>query len=55
VYSDVPSLVGMSFPLESDEEELFTSGGSSATVSNLTASENMGRRSSARSCRSTWL
>lgn len=44
VYSDVPSLVGMSFPLESDEEELFTSGGSSATVSNLTASENMGEK-----------
>ena len=44
VYSDLSSLVGMRFPLESDEQELLKSGGSSATVSDLTSLETTGEK-----------
>ena len=44
VYSDVPTLVGKRFPLEGDDLTVLKTGGSSATVSDLSASENMEER-----------
>lgn len=44
VYSDDHSLVGLSFPLASDELALLRSGGSSAEVSDLTDAENQGEK-----------
>jgi signal transduction histidine kinase len=44
VYSDDPSLVGKRFPLDSEDLAVLKTGGASATVSNLTASENMGEK-----------
>jgi len=44
VYSDVPSLVGKRFPLGAEELAVLKTGGSSAEVSNLTASENLGEK-----------
>jgi signal transduction histidine kinase len=42
VYSDDAELIGQRFPLGADELAVLRSGGSSAEVSNLTRSENMG-------------
>ena len=44
VYSDDPSLVGKRFPLDSEDLAVLKTGGASATVSNLTAQENMGEK-----------
>jgi signal transduction histidine kinase len=44
VYSDDPSLVGKRFPLDSEDLAVLKSGGASATVSDLTAQENMGEK-----------
>jgi len=44
VYSDDPSLIGKQFPLAADELAVLTTGGSSAEVSNLDRSENMGEK-----------
>jgi signal transduction histidine kinase len=44
VYSDDPSLVGRRFPLAGEELAVLQEGGSSAEVSNLTRSENMGEK-----------
>jgi signal transduction histidine kinase len=44
VYSDDPSLVGKRFPLADEELAVLQAGGSSAEVSNLTRSENMGEK-----------
>lgn len=44
VYSDDASLIGMRFPLPSDELALLKTGGASAEVSNLSAAENQDER-----------
>jgi two-component system, NarL family, sensor kinase len=44
VYSDASSLVGKSFPLDSEDLAVLKTGGASATVSDLSASENMGEK-----------
>jgi signal transduction histidine kinase len=44
VYSDDPSLIGKRFPLGGDDLAVLKTGGASATVSDLTASENMGEK-----------
>jgi signal transduction histidine kinase len=44
VYSDDASLVGKRFPLDSEDLSVLRTGGASATVSDLTASENMGEQ-----------
>jgi signal transduction histidine kinase len=44
VYSDDASLIGMRFPLPSDELALLKTGGTSAEVSNLSAAENQDER-----------
>jgi len=44
VYSDDPLLVGKRFPLDSEDLAVLESGGASATVSDLTAQENMGEK-----------
>ena len=44
VYSDDKSLVGLRFPLATDDLAVLKTGGASAEVSNLTASENMGEK-----------
>jgi two-component system NarL family sensor kinase len=43
-YSDDPSLVGKRFPLESDELAVLKTGDASASVSDLTAPENLGEK-----------
>ena len=44
VYSDDRSLVGLRFPLGPDDLAVLKSGGASADVTDLTASENMGEK-----------
>jgi len=44
VYSDDPTLVGKRFPLDSEDLAVLKTGGASATVSDLTAQENMGEK-----------
>ncbi len=44
VYSDEPSLVGKRFPLSASDLAILASGGLSAEVSDLTASENLGEK-----------
>jgi signal transduction histidine kinase len=44
VYSDDPTLVGKRFPLDSEDLAVLKTGGASATVSDLKASENMGEK-----------
>ncbi|MEP7194373.1 MAG: ATP-binding protein [Actinomycetota bacterium] len=44
MYSDDRSLVGKRFPLDSEDLAVLKTGGASATVSNLTASENTGEK-----------
>jgi signal transduction histidine kinase len=44
VYSDDPTLVGKRFTLDSEDLVVLKTGGASATVSDLTASENMGEK-----------
>ena len=44
VYSDDPTLVGKRFTLDSEDLAVLKTGGASATVSDLTASENMGEK-----------
>jgi signal transduction histidine kinase len=44
VYSDDRALVGLRFPLGAEDLRVLKTGGASAEVSNLTASENMGEK-----------